>query len=303
MTAKTIFVAGLTHSGSTILDFLLGAQSTLIGLGEVIPLLDPRTRKLEDHDRLCSCGRPVLSCVYWGEVHKQLSYLKSGDVRHRYSLALRVFNDVFGPTAVAVDSSKSLSALRIAAAAHPDGLRVIHIVRDVRSWTVSRVDVDVRLGRYALRDLYARHGIAAWKPFLARNPYARFLVWYLGNRRLERFLSQSGVPALQVSYEDMCFREQSFATELCSFVGLRKQDANPDLATSRSHIALGNRVRLQRASRGSIRYDTRWFHRTDWHGPSLLFPHVMRYNRTTVYKQSSEHVDRPMIDSGGATSG
>lgn len=287
MSDKIVFVAGLTHSGSTILDFLLGAQSRLIGLGEMVALLDPATRKLDDDSRECSCGQSVVDCAFWGEVRRRLSRETSGALAQRYSLALRAFTDVFGREAVPVDSSKSLRALKLAVGLRPETVRVIHIIRDVRSWIVSRHDTDVRRHLYKFPDLYTSLGWRAWKPFVTRNAYARFLTWYLGNRQLERFLSVSGVPALQVSYENLCFSGPSVASELCAFVGVSQGDATADLATSRSHIALGKRVRPRYSERSALRYDMPWFYRTDWHGPTVVFPRVMRYNRTAAYKHTS----------------
>ncbi|HEV2125986.1 MAG TPA: hypothetical protein VGW38_24790 [Chloroflexota bacterium] len=62
--SRLVLVAGLTHSGSTVLDLLLGSHPRLVGMGEVMPLLRPGNPMLDEPDRVCSCGEPLESCPF-----------------------------------------------------------------------------------------------------------------------------------------------------------------------------------------------------------------------------------------------
>ena len=45
MKQKILYIAGLGHSGSTILDLSLGSHPDITGLGEIYTLLDSERRK------------------------------------------------------------------------------------------------------------------------------------------------------------------------------------------------------------------------------------------------------------------
>ncbi|HEV2125987.1 MAG TPA: hypothetical protein VGW38_24795 [Chloroflexota bacterium] len=123
-------------------------------------------------------------------------------VPQRYRRLLDVFAEVFGRDFIPVDSPKSLDALRTAVSVPELGVQVLHLIRDVRSWTISRLDTDTRQGDFTPRDLYRKHGSDAWRPLVLRNSYARFLVWHRGNHRIQKFMAERNLPVLRVGYEE-----------------------------------------------------------------------------------------------------
>jgi hypothetical protein len=64
--AHTVYIAGSGHSGSTLLDMLLGGHPQMASLGEVIFLTFNATNDTPA-DR-CTCGRHVLECPFWQRV-------------------------------------------------------------------------------------------------------------------------------------------------------------------------------------------------------------------------------------------
>ncbi len=286
MASQVVFVAGLTHSGSTVLDLLLGRHPRLVGLGEVVPLLRPGSRKLDEPDRSCSCGALLTVCPFWSPAREALREYPDAPLPQRYRVLMDVFGEVFGKDQIPLDSSKSLRALQIVAAVPDLSVRVLHLLRDVRSWTVSRLDTDVRRRMFTLRDLYALYGRQVWRPFALRSASARFLVWYHGNRRIQRLVAEKNLPVFQFGYEEFSLNPDRFAGEVCRFLEIEPLPSQPVLSGSKSHIALGNRMRLRPDKQVAISYDSRWFYRTEWVLPSLLLPHVMRYNRRNVYRNT-----------------
>lgn len=61
--AKIAYISSTGHSGSTLLDLLLGSQPGFESTGELILL--PLEYAL---DRPCTCGQPISQCVLWGQV-------------------------------------------------------------------------------------------------------------------------------------------------------------------------------------------------------------------------------------------
>lgn len=60
---KYIYICSAGHSGSTLLDLLLGSHSQIESLGEIIQL-----SKNFSLNTLCTCGEPVQSCAVWRKV-------------------------------------------------------------------------------------------------------------------------------------------------------------------------------------------------------------------------------------------
>jgi len=73
--ATLILIASAGHSGSTLLDLLIGNHPMVSSAGEMNRLT------LHAADRVCACGATVTSCSYWNDVRAALS--KS---RHRTGL-------------------------------------------------------------------------------------------------------------------------------------------------------------------------------------------------------------------------
>lgn len=66
-----IYILGLGHSGSTLLDLVLGSHSKLESVGEIKNLEE----YIEDY-KLCSCGKIISNCDYWDNVIENYDRLR-----------------------------------------------------------------------------------------------------------------------------------------------------------------------------------------------------------------------------------
>lgn len=272
---SVVFIAGLTHSGSTLLDVLLGKTGRLVGLGEVGPLLTSEAAKLYQQDRLYSCGKTVSDCPFWSRIANDDRFRGLERFEDKYLFVLEAFRSVFGPDKIAVDSSKSLRALKRVSRIEGVELAVVHLARDVRGWIVSRRDVDRRRANES-------NAGSRLSTLLRGNSYARFLVWYFGNKRIIEYSDRMAWERIGLSYELLVFDPEETMTWLVD----RLTDADPTSdviqGQSESHILLGNRMRTS-VGRDKILYDYRWAIRREWCIPQVVFPFVMRLNRELVY--------------------
>jgi hypothetical protein len=77
---KIVFIAGLEHSGTTLLDFLVGGSMGAVALGEVSSFINSETRtnflsrfgQYEDA-HLRSCGKQHEKCPVWSDVVRYIS--------------------------------------------------------------------------------------------------------------------------------------------------------------------------------------------------------------------------------------
>ena len=76
MTKKVIYIMSDNRSGSTLLDQLLGANPSIMSLGEVhhLTAYAQQDRSLYDpvHPLVCSCGDAVPNCTFWSRVEDRL---------------------------------------------------------------------------------------------------------------------------------------------------------------------------------------------------------------------------------------
>ena len=271
-----LLIRGLGHSGSTILDMALGAHSQIVGLGEAVRVLD-RPRPGESHkgpqrlrgdyrfERRCTCGALAGDCPAWGPL---LAWLPDHDDRP----LVEKFNRLIAPLAVdaprwMVESFQADEQL-LDAQALGRPVRVIHLVRDVRSWVHS----EARRG-------IERHGRGAgvgWRSLLR---------WWRVNRRLEKRLRRSDCSLFTLGYEELALAPEPAMRRLCSWLEIEFEPAmlRPGLHSS-SHIVSGNRMRFEPGQSDAIRYDAAWLGSK---ALSLrlapLLPFIGAMNRRLVY--------------------
>jgi hypothetical protein len=275
MTKSIIYIASLTHSGSTLLDLMLGGHSRFIGLGEVARFLE---RGVEDaHQATCSCGHAMDDCRFWSQIASRLSAQDPQSFENQYASVFETFTDVFGQDHIPVDSSKHLPPLELLHTKLKFDVQVLYLIKDVRSFTISQLDDMKRKGKGQGRNR------------LQRSPFRIFWQWYADNKAMQRFLIEHQIPFFQLGYEELCLYPEMMAQKICGFLGEESEPAMLMLTDSNSHVMRGNRMRNQR-EKSAIRYDHRWFLRSEWILPALLFPHIMRYNAKEVYRNQTEAI-------------
>jgi hypothetical protein len=282
MAQSVVFIASLSHSGSTVLDLFMGGHSRFIGLGEIVRVLQPGPEGLEKTShKLCSCNAGMDKCIFWGKVASELRNNANLDTEARYQTVLDIFEDVFGRDRIPVDSSKYIGPLR-AVRDNPRvaDIRVLFIIKDVRAYTISQLENAKKQGR----------------PLKEKIPAYHFLSWYFRNRRVLNFLNKEGIPYTQIGYDELCLRPNPMAQKICDFLGEKLEPSMLSLKDSHSHVIRGNRIHSQPNKRQAISYDHRWFYRREWLGPALLFPHIMRFNAREVYNNGALK-----ITTGGTT--
>lgn len=266
--SRLLYLCSLPHSGSTLLSLFLGGHSQLIGLGgierSVALLADPKTAP----DLNCTCGVPAGACPYWGKVAAQLPAGKRLAQAERYRLALKVFPEVFGPDAWPVDSSKHVEQLATLRALPDLDLRVLHLIKDVRSNAISAID-------------RARRKKGTRRPgwLLSIENFHR---WHRENEKIDTAVARLGVPTLRVGYEELCLKPEQTMAHIATTLGLPDEPVSLSLESSRSHLIVGNRMREQ-PGKQQLRYDNRWFSRSEWLPAAVLFRRAMRYNQRHVY--------------------
>ncbi len=246
---KYIYIAGLEHSGSTLLNELLAQQPGALGLGEVGVFFSPAHMRVylerwgrDEEARLCSCGNPWKNCEFWSNILHLSGEYSNAPILEKYQNLFQYIHERFPEVETVVDSTKGTSILKLLlenratlSPSLPLTMKVLHVVKDVRSFTAS---IARKTGHESLLG------------------FIRTMNWWIGgNAELLRMMNQDFRVVL---YERLCKDPDAVLDEIYSFLGFEKT-TNPPLSSENrgSHIVLGNRNFLIR-NRQKIRYDNAW---------------------------------------------
>ena len=295
---KIVFIVGLSRIGSTMLDLVLGCNPKFVGLGEIFQVLRPDMNRFERNEQ-CSCGKLTRECSFWGVVAERLKEKKAAELDERYGHTLQVFEDLYGPDPIVVDSSKLLDVLTTVVCLPRVEVKVIYLIRDVRAWTISRLNNRKNSPEYFRRDGYYIKKLAyklGWKihllkwglPFLTQLPVYYFILWYIQNKQIRDFLKRQDIDYFSLGYDELGMYPDLMMKKIFEFLGEEIINSNFCSMNSQSHILVGNTKKSESTRRQGIFYDNRWMYRNDWIRPAALFPNIMHYNAKEVYKNLRE---------------
>lgn len=273
--AKIVYVAALSHSGSTLLGLLLGNHPSAVCLGEVHPAL---TRGRGQSDT-CTCGAAIERCPVWGPADGH-PVAESGPA---YATAYRALVERAaaerGPAARILDVSKRPAGLQPLLESWAGDVQVIWLLKDIRSFVYSQLQ---RSGRPALM---RKDG---WRRLYTTTVLFNILQWRVGNGRIKALLRERQVPFFQLGYEELCFRPETMLRKVCEFLGLPFDAAvlRPDPA--RGHLVRGNRVRQDPSRLGAVAYDAAWMRSARLAWWSDCMAPLMGWNAREVYANTAE---------------
>ena len=264
---RVIFIAGSVHSGSTILDIVLGNHPELQGTGELSNL-----HKVWQKNHYCSCGVKVQACPFWSDVVQmwreelngdaltdygqlQVRYEKSRSIAfiavaalfgshsferyRRYNFGLfSAIKNVSGKSILVDSSKRPIRALALSLVSGID-LRVIHLVRDGRgvAWSFSQSRAkNAQAG--VQRDTRPRNVIRVAVTWAITNLITEYVCKWIGTDRCVRIRHEDLVAQPQQFLELI---GETFSIDLSSLGKLL--DSRKPLDPG--HIVAGNRLRMK----------------------------------------------------------
>lgn len=265
---EVIVVYSLGHSGSTFLSLLLATHKRIVNLGEAdVAYKEGPVDHIFPEQRNCFCGESAETCPYWSQVFAAKSQL---DAREQERSMFQILTDSFAKISeneqIPLFTLKSLGALKALMEVPNIEVKVVHLTRDVRSYSVARVENSVR----------------KQKGLFQRSHTIQCLEWYWRSREIRAFLKTHKLPTVRVGYESMCFNQEGFFKSLEQGLALSPFTRTDNISESKSHALRGNRMRGQRY-KWTLRYDHRWLDHTHLMGAWILWPLLSKMNRTLVY--------------------
>lgn len=280
---RYIYICAAGHSGSTLLDLLIGSHSNVESLGEITQL--PKNIAL---NTTCMCGLPVRTCGFWNAVLDSMKHKTGVNFSSRpYALNLGFIN-----AKVIIDKARQTPIYnlkrmiyRVTAyldlAYGPGWMKDVSVLNNLLVYdTVMDVQgvnyiVDsskdylkgVKLYRnYPKRTkiiLLARDGRGVFYSSLKRgrsrkNSLRPWVQYYRHALTvIHRHIPESDY--LVIKYEDIAMHTDRELRKICDFVGLAYEPKMIDFLKPPHHITNGNNMRF--ASTSEIKFDSSWKNR------------------------------------------
>jgi len=284
---KCVYICSAGHSGSTLLDLVLGSHSRIESLGEISFLPQNLAINLK-----CSCGKPVRECEVWKAIVARLSERSGTDLmQNPYALHMGNHLRAFVTIDRAFQTPLFLMRRRLILGLNylryrfgwdflaplvrstDHGIANNFAVYDAAR-AVMQVDTVVDSSKSYLKavGLY-RHDPQAVRVILLTRDGRGMLYSNMKRDReraksvtewvhqYERALSLFGRhidPAhlLQVKYEDLAADPPRELERICGFLGLPFEPGMLDFSSVPHHSTDGNDIRFLRTF--EIRLDTKW---------------------------------------------
>jgi hypothetical protein len=228
-----IYIAGSAHSGSTLLDLMLGAHPNVTSVGELQYL-----KKYWHNNKFCTCGTPIRECKFWTSVIDSATDQAIDDWKHRpdrLNLTIQAISE-YQETPIIIDSSKTPEQLDRLLRSET-ALSVIHLVRDGRAVAYSATKK-------------------------GRDPYGHINLWTQRLAEIESTVSDMRRNAITVHYESVTRRPKNTIKSLLSWMGQPFTARCIYRFTERDvHNINGNRMRRQ--PRININFDSEFLALSD----------------------------------------
>lgn len=278
---RDVFICSAGHSGSTLLDMMLGSHPRCESIGELVHLpMDMAT------NRICTCGQPMNDCSLWPEVMRRmgvdplldpyalnLGYViaKVGD-RRRTSKLHQLITRPKNALKYA-ELRYELDWLRALTPAFTDGIaNTQRVYEHIRALTGKDLVVDSSKHYLRAVELYrkqpdttrivllVRDGRGVYYSGLKRG-FGRHYSLRAWNKHYRRTMTllQKHVPEdrrITVRYEDLVENTTAALERLCHFLGIDFTESMLDFRTAVHHNVNGNDMKF--ASASELKLDVAW---------------------------------------------
>jgi len=266
-----IYIVSSAHSGSTLLDLILGSHSAIQSGGEFYKF--PMKSKIEDGiSQPCSCGEKIIDCDFWQRVLEgaNLDFEAIQSSQDFFSLYDRMIPSMLKVAGKShfVDSSKRLTRLKKYLKSDQFRVSIIHLVRDPRAVAYSFVRKKKRV-------------LANQEMFSSRVNPPKYLqsLWLIlrGNMRyIVEMSKQKGFHT--VKYEDLVVNPQQALSGFLERIHLPFEDSMVHYYDHAHHVIGGNRMRFQKRP---LALDKEYLHNLsafEWFaGTCISLPILLKY--------------------------
>jgi len=242
---RVIYIAGTSHSGSTLLDLMLNAHPAIFASGELLKL--NRQLKVKDARKgthaPCSCGAPSLwECRFWSAVDRRTRETSGKSLVDLDMLDYRDLDGASAPNEVVFKAVSEVSGkgFVVDSSKLPGRLSYLMRLKDLEIYPVHLV----REPKGQINSVVRKHG-----------GFLKHIFRYeLIHEQIRRSLRS--VPHSVVHYEDLVRDPKSALQSILQPLGLDFDPRQLDWAEAEKHEVAGNHMRFD--ARSELVLDESW---------------------------------------------
>jgi len=244
-----VFLVSMSHSGSTLLAFMLNAHPEVFSIGETSRVHEMIPKRWQNKRDRCSCGEAFYDCQFWNSA-------LAGMAARGYGLGdPDFFRFDEGGLGVAHEKLRVF----VEAALDVTGKRLFF---DAGKWAccipplMSNPYFDLRLINLT-RD--GRGVINSWRKILPDAPLEKLILRWVQreDKRSDTLKRLASSRVLDIQYEQVAQNPKAAVQRIFSFIGVRPGvDTTKRYKSEADHHIIGNKMRL--SPEESIRFDEKW---------------------------------------------
>lgn len=260
-TAKIVFIAGSSFSGSTLISLMLGSQPNAVFGGELKDYRRRMQSQIRGSGSFCSCGQARETCPFWSEVQQRYRLEEELSPAPGFSwqnllIGLKLLAGIgLGRPTVTAHGSLVKAAHEVARARNP---AVEYLVDSSKS--IVNLDAISRMPGVEVRVIHLiRSGTSVAQSYRKRGSGVLYGVatWAIGNLFMRLYIRRRRLSSIRVDYRSLCLGEESTYQALNDFLGMRLSlaEAPERIRQTQFHIVSGNgKVRRSATDFKGIRY-------------------------------------------------
>lgn len=232
-----IYIAGSSHSGSTLLDLLLGSHSEVESAGEAKKIPELLLKISGGQKPLCTCQAELVRCPLWGDLIRR----ETGDLKRDPAANAVLFHRILEKQgkSVILDSSKTMGRALLMARSELFAPVFVHLVRDSRAVVFSNKRKRLKDGRSGRGLVETAHD---WQK--------------LNSRIVHRLGKKTAKPLIPVRYEDLTENPRAILGKILTAAGLAWEEPMLNFRAHVHHNVEGNRMRM--GSNSEIKRDNEY---------------------------------------------
>jgi len=283
-----IYILSSGHSGSTLIDLMLGSHSCIESVGEIDKFSEyfsnSQNTIASKKVKLCNCGQPIAECSYWKQVKEKLDNSIVSNINLKQDFAERNYQLMSAILAVSgkkiiCDSSKQIDRLSSFLASDLFNVQIIHLIRDGRAYAFSMKNKQERtIAKYGSLDKYKEFLRAKGKQDQHYNYDNAIKKWNEINIAWQKQFNK--LPNYYfLKYENLVENPEKSLSAILKKVDLKFESNQVEFYKVTHHNIDGNRMRMKGSQ--EIKRDTRYLENLSfkdwWLGTALAWQGLVEF--------------------------
>lgn len=285
---QIIYILGSGHSGSTLLDRILGSHQDCFSVGEIRQwnkAMDKPELFIKEANVECSCGKVLKDCNFYTRVTDNFSKIYHVDAHMKPKDYLSLIYHMY--------VNRKLDGFK------PPDDNYLDLLSDISKTTYDKFLIDssktlinliklLKSGKYQVKLIYLSRDIRGVGNSYNKIPYYNFYLsvfnWIVSNHLYRKFLKKLEISHITIGYDNLAMNPDLYIKEIGSWLSLDISEYADRINHTEYHQIAGNNVRFKEFK--GIKYDKSWKTELGFFKRLLVQWVGLFFNKSFVYRDT-----------------